>query len=122
MTPTDKDALTRAIVAARAESAGRAKQLDSMLTDRPWQEVAEFAAHCVQGRTLGLMPWQMPPLCYANRLDSALREPFGDPRGAREAGELLRRLLDAGLSKYEPDPLGGLERAEAERAKNKPAK
>jgi len=51
---------------------------------------------------------------------SALREPFNDLRGAREAAELLQRLLRAGLSKYEPDPVAALERVEAE--KRQPAK
>jgi hypothetical protein len=83
--------------------------------DRDWTEVAEFAAHCVQGRTLGLMPWQMPPLCYANHLDSALREPFGDPRGAREAGEVLKKMLALGLSRFEPDPLQAIAAAEQHR-------
>jgi hypothetical protein len=30
------------------------------------------------------------------------------------AGDVLRRLLDAGLSRYEPNPIAALERAEAE--------
>ena len=44
-------------------------------------------------------------------LDAALREPFGGKRGDREAAELLQRMLDAGLSKYEPDPLAALDQA-----------
>jgi hypothetical protein len=36
-----------------------------------------------------------------------------DTCGARESAELLRRLLDAGLSRFEPDPLRAI--AEAER-------
>jgi hypothetical protein len=34
-----------------------------------------------------------------------LRQPYGDPRGAREAVEILQKLLALGLSKYEPNPL-----------------
>ncbi len=56
------------------------------------------------------MPWQTLPM-YASLAD--LGKPFDDPRGERESAELLRRLLDAGLSKYEPDPIGAI--AEAER-------
>ena len=51
------------------------------------------------------MPWQLAPLHYANHLDSALREPFGDPRGPREAAEVLKKTLALGLSRFEPDPL-----------------
>jgi hypothetical protein len=35
--------------------------------------------------------------------------------GRAAAAELLRRLLAAGLSRYEPDPLRALARIEAER-------
>ena len=108
----DGDALKRALVACRAESSARAKQLDSKLRDEPWEEVAQFASYCAQGRALDLMPWQSPP-CRANL--GALSEPFGDPRAARESAELLRRLLDAGLSRFEPDPLGAIEEAEGKR-------
>jgi hypothetical protein len=113
MNPTDRTALERALVACRAESPARAKQIDSMLADRPWEDVAQFASSCAQGRALDLMPWQSPP-CHAGL--RALSEPFGDPRGARESAELLQRLLDAGLSKYEPDPLQALAEAEQRRA------
>ena len=47
-------------------------------------------------------------------LDSALRESYGGPSGEREAGEVLKRLLDAGLSMYEPDPIAALARVKAE--------
>jgi hypothetical protein len=33
-------------------------------------------------------------------------------RAAREVAELLQRLIRAGVSRYEPDPLGALEQAE----------
>ena len=44
MTPIDRHALERALVACRAESPARAKQIDSMLTERPWEGVAQFAS------------------------------------------------------------------------------
>jgi hypothetical protein len=124
MNAIDRDALERALVACRAESAARAKQIDSKLYGKhpkPWESVAEFAAYCVQSRSLDLMPWQRAPLFYANQLDIALREPFGDTRGTREAAELLKKLLTLGLSRFEPFPLQAIERVEAE-AKRRPAK
>jgi hypothetical protein len=36
-------------------------------------------------------------------------------RTASGAARLLKRQLDVGLSKYEPDPLAALERVEAEK-------
>jgi hypothetical protein len=110
LTPTDRDALSRAIAAARAEDAGRRKQIDSMLADEPWESVAVFAASCAQSKSLGLMPWQLPPF-RASLAD--LDQPPGDPSGRRESAELLQRLLRAGLSPFEPDPLRAIEQAEA---------
>jgi hypothetical protein len=40
-------------------------------------------------------------------------QPFGEQHGRREAGEMLKRLLEAGLSRYEPDPVAAIARAEA---------
>jgi hypothetical protein len=110
MREIDLNALERALVACRAEGAARAKQLDSKLRDEPWEEVAQFASYCAQGRALDLMPWQSPP-CHANL--RALSEPFGDPRAARESAELLKKMRALGLSRFEPDPLAAI--AEAER-------
>ena len=39
---------------------------------------------------------------------------MGPAGGKRSAALLLQRLLDAGLSRWEPDPLGALARIEAE--------
>jgi hypothetical protein len=50
---------------------------------------------------------------YADHLDSGLRRPFGDPRGAREAGEILKKLFALNLSRYEPDPLRAIEQRQA---------
>lgn len=58
------------------------------------------------------MPWQSPP-CVASLAD--LGKPFDDPRGARESAELLRRLIDAGLSRFELDPIDALAAAEQHR-------
>ena len=111
MTPIDRDALERAIAACRAQDAGRAKQIDSMLSDEPWEQVARFAAYSAQIDSLGLMPWQSPP-CYADM--SALDQPYGDPRAAREGAELAPRMQRCGVSRWHPDPLRACETAEAE--------
>jgi hypothetical protein len=109
MNQIDHEALTRCIAAARAEDAGRARQIDHMLRDGDWECVAVFACSCAQSQSLGLQPWQGPPF-RANLRD--LDKPFDDPRGERQAAELLQRLLRAGLSRFEPNPEQALERAE----------
>ena len=57
------------------------------------------------------MPWQNVPF-RASPAD--LDQPPGDVSGRRESAELKKRLIDAGLSIFEPDPLAALERVEAE--------
>ena len=66
----------------------------------------------VQMDSLGLMPWQSPPFRASLR---DLDKPYGDPSGKRESAELLKRLLDANLSPFEPDPLAAIAEAEAKR-------
>jgi hypothetical protein len=105
----DRDALERSIAVCRAESPARAKQIDSMLQDTPWERVGVFAASCAQSRSLDLMPWQSLPF-RASRAD--LDKPFDDPRGEREAAEVKKKLLVLGLSAFEPDPLAAIEQAE----------
>ena len=90
----DREALERALKLAEAD--GRAEQLASMLQDRPWFEVASFAAYSCQNKKLNLKPWQSPPCS----LSATQPEP--------EAEQMARRLLAAGLSQYEPDPITAL--------------
>ena len=87
---------------------GRAEQLRAMLEDEEWIEVAEFAAYHCQIHALSLKPWQSPPVHIdedADEPDSAEREPNTAAR------KLLRRMLRAGVSRFDPDPLAALERA-----------
>jgi hypothetical protein len=104
----DRDALERAMTLCRSESKGRAAQIDAKLQDESWESVACFAAVCSQTRLLALDPWQTPPL-RASLND--LTKPRDDSRGERRAAELLEKLLRAGLSRFEPDPVAALERA-----------
>jgi hypothetical protein len=78
------------------------------LADGDWTEVAKFASYSAQKGALNLQQCQDPP-CFASL--GVPRLPYDDPRAAREAAELLQRLLRAGLSRYEPDPLRTLEQA-----------
>jgi hypothetical protein len=76
--------------------------------------VGQFAAYSCQDDHLQLEPWQVPP-CWL-RDDRAVQAALSMPHdlsGRREAGELVQRLLAAGLSRYEPNPLEALARVEA---------
>jgi hypothetical protein len=107
--PVDREALERAVKLAnerqhRTDLLREGKsQIDLMLETDPWIEVAHFASYSCQMRSLGLRPWMFPPAWLS--LDDR------DPEHA-DGVALLRRLLDAGLSKYEPDPIGALAKVE----------
>jgi hypothetical protein len=118
----DRNALTRAFETARRDPAERRRVDGWLAAGRSWEDVAGSAAcHC-QHTALGLKPWQLPPVSptIANHLDNALLVRYGDPSGAREAAEIIKKLLALGLSKFEPDPLAAISEAEAKR--QQPAK
>ena len=52
----------------------------------------------LQSDTLKLRPWQLPP-CTAKQ---------DDPNERDKEAQALRKMLAAGLSRYEPDPLAAL--------------
>jgi hypothetical protein len=91
----DRDALQRCMdIAARDRQV--AAQLKAKLADgEAWEDVAAFAAYSVQIDSLHLRPWQEPPCC-ADENDPDERD--------KQAQRLLRRMLKAGLSRYELDP------------------
>ena len=95
MRKIDRAALVRAMEMARNDPE-RARQLDAKLKNEPWHEVARFAAYVCQCDNLKLLPHQTPPCAVIpNDRD-------------KDAVNLLRRMLAAGLSEFEPDPLKAL--------------
>jgi hypothetical protein len=112
----DREAMRRAIEELRRKGGEDLRQIEQKLRDEPWEDVGRFAAYFCQDEHLQLEPWQVPP-CWLRTdrdVEAALSMPH-DHSGRREAGELVQRLLAAGLSPYEPNPLEALERVEAER-------
>ena len=67
MDEIDKEALTRALKLTKAEPE-RAGQIESMLENRSWEEVAQFAARHQQCKNLRLKPWETPPCHGAVKL------------------------------------------------------
>ena len=99
-----RDALQRAMEIAQRDPLS-AKHLRSKLEDQPWREVAEFAAYSCQIESLGLKPWQSPPV----HIDEDADEPDNSDRESNSAArKLLRQMLAAGVSRYDPDPLTAL--------------
>ena len=114
MTDLDRDAFARAIAQMQAEAAGsHGRQLiDALLAKgQSFAETGETACYFCQTKALRLKPWQSPPMYAAARTDG-----HDNGSGGWKVAELLaHRLLAAGLSRFEPDPLGALERVERER-------
>src|SRR5262245_58595280 len=96
----DQNALQRCMQHAMRN--GRKQQLENMLKDQSWHDVATFACYCVQTDNLVLKPWQEPP-CWADEFEEHPRD--------KAAQHLLRQMLRAGLSRYEPDPMAALAKA-----------
>jgi hypothetical protein len=76
----------------------RHEQLESMLEDRPWHVVADFAASCMQSKMLRLPIYQFPP-CDLNEDEKYETE------SDRQVQALLKRMLKAKISRWHPDPL-----------------
>ena len=90
----------------------RVAQIESMLVDRPRLKVAQFACYHGQTRTLRLSPEQYPP-CWIDpdQIDELLKVPRRDDmHSERAAAALAKRMIDLGLSQYEPDPVKAIER------------
>ncbi len=96
LTDVDREAITRAIEITRKESRARRRQVDAKLRTEPFEAVGRFCAFSAQIEFMHLQPWEST-IVYTD---------------LPESHALRRRLIAAGLSKYEPDPLAALERVE----------
>jgi hypothetical protein len=90
----DRDALERCVEIAKRDPI----MLERIEAADDWIEGAKAAAYSCQCDSLRLRPWQEPPVVAS---ESGIDR---DPN----AQALLRRMLAAGLSRYEPDPLAAL--------------
>jgi hypothetical protein len=110
----DRDALKRAIEMARTLLEPIiAEAVDRMSKSGTLEEAGRYASYHLQMKSLRLRPWMCPPCDSDDKVD-----PTGLSGGKPEEVALRRRMIAAGLSVYEPDPLGALEHAEAEAEAN----
>jgi hypothetical protein len=112
----DRKAFELAIAAARNEDQGRRDQVDHFLRTRSFEEVGAFCSYHCQTRALNLPPWQHPP-CNIDPADIEALIAAGDElHGKAVAAQLLRRMLDLGVSRYHPDPMTALATAKRDTA------
>ena len=113
MTDNDRAALEEALAVAM-KMPGRAEQLAGKLRDESRVAVAQFAAYLAQGEALGLSPHESPPCEVEPGWIDAILDDGDTIHNAAFYGAavLLRRMLEAGVSRWHPDPIGALREAE----------
>jgi hypothetical protein len=99
----DLDALNRCL-----EIAKRDRETRELMAEKPVTEAMETAVYLCQHSALNLKTWQEPP-CVEDEDDPDPRDP--------DAQKLLRELLQAGISRFEPDPIAALQRVKRRRVK-----
>jgi hypothetical protein len=111
----DVEALTRAIELYRnLKEPGRAEQVAHLLKTESWFSVADHCACGLQRRSLKIKMWQSPPAeIDPGAIETIIARGDDNLGGDYAAAKLLRRMLKAGLSRYEPDPIRALAEAKA---------
>lgn len=106
----DRQALERAVAIERARSEASRDQIERKLKSEPWLRVAVYCAEHCQEISLHLEPWEYLPPCAVevNEVDA----PGFEHQGVTKSAALLRRMLAAGVSRFDPDPLAAIEAAE----------
>ena len=107
LSDVDCDALKRCIEMARTYPR-RSEQIDWKIKYDGWKDTAKFCAYLCQSKNLHLEIQEFPP-CWLLDADDTAGPAF---KRKPEAARLLKRLLAAGLSQYEPDPIRALAAAE----------
>src|SRR5262249_60673956 len=102
----DRDAFTRAIAIYRQERHGGDKHITDKSKEAGFAAAGRFAAYWCQRKRMKLAPFEFPP-AWLSGIDDVDGPAF---KGKVGAARLLKRLLDAGLSQFEPDPLAALNR------------
>jgi hypothetical protein len=102
LTTDDLAAMARAINWMRHESPNSAEQIEHKIRCEGYEAAGEFAAYAAQCSTLRLRPWECAP-CNIWGYDQS------------SAIELRDRLLAAGISIFEPDPMQALAEVERKR-------
>jgi hypothetical protein len=111
LSPVDREALERAlkIILGRPEreDRGRREQVERMLEEDGWFRAADFCVYCCQMELVRPRLWQPIPSDITD-IEGTLAKGDDGLGGSYRAALLLKRMLAAGLSRYEPDPIRAL--------------
>jgi hypothetical protein len=112
----DKEACERAIEITRNSSDDRRKQIDELLAEEGWSAAADLAVYHCQRSLIAPRLWQpLPADIDPAQVDAIIAKGDDHLGGEFQAAKLLRRLLKAGLSRYEPRPIEALAKVKAQR-------
>jgi len=115
LSPVDREALERALAIVRKQKDDR-EQIDHLLKRDGWFTAADHAVYCCQRELIRPRLWQpIPRDIDPDQIETIIARGPDGLNGDYAAARLLKRMLKAGLSRYEPDVVGALERAEARR-------
>ena len=126
LSPVDREALERAlkIVLGRPdrEDPGRRAQVERLLKEKGWFTAADFCCYCCQSELIRPRLWQPTPRDITD-IEGTLAKGDDGLGGSYRAALLLKRMLAAGLSRYEPRPVEALAAAKEarQRANSEPA-
>jgi hypothetical protein len=118
----DRTAMELAIEQQRALGPVEAAQIDAFLKERGFAYAGSFAASSQQSDNLKLKPcewapaWLWAPDWLPSEVDAILAE--GEDGKRYSAAKLARRMLDAGVSLYHPNPEAALREAARQAAGN----
>jgi hypothetical protein len=109
--PRDFEALKLALEMLKQSEPELIPTLDEMVRDRGEQEVGAYAASVLQVKNLRLRPWECPP-CETVDVSNPKNTYGYRPNEVA----LLKRMLEANISRWHPDPTAALAEAEAKSA------
>jgi hypothetical protein len=106
--PADAEAFTRAIELYRGLGRDRSEQVDHWLKCDGWLQAARYcAANCQKSLVRPRLWLELPMYIEPSDIEGIIAR--GPDRGGKyQAARILRRMLRAGLSRYEPEPLKAL--------------
>jgi len=111
----DRDALTRALELTRdCSEPGRREQVDDMIKEQGRFAAALFCVYSCQFDSIRPKLWQPVP-SDIDDIEGTLAKGDDGKAGRYVAAKLLKRMLRAGLSRYEPRPIEALAQAAAAR-------
>jgi hypothetical protein len=114
--PVDAEAFTRAIKLYRGMSRENSEQVDFWQKRDGWLQAARYcAANCQKSLVRPKLWLQLPMYIEPSDIETIIAQ-GPDRRGKYQAARMLRKMLRAGLSRYEPQPIEALKALAIRRA------